>query len=888
MKLIRTARLFGAGVLAAQLAASSGAVIAPARAQTSRTCTVAPSGAEFSSIQAALNDTTCFTINLTSGNTYREALRIGRNVIIQGTSSDRRATILDGNNAFRPLEVLSSATLTLRNVTIQNGIAAFPGDPFADPSGGALVVNGSAFLDNVTLTGNRSGTIIVNGTLQLDAVELTTQTPDCGINGSSGQKLTITRSTLRATVAGARGLCALNLAFGEWNVTNSTFLGWSLAIDANFTGTGEIATFINNTFANNEAVIAHSGTTPTRFAAQFGNNIFQKSEGSTRSNCSTAIAGWKPINFGNNIDSDGSCGFGPATNALLDQDGLQAWASSRTSPPISTIILQYGSPARNAGDSRLCGIAGNDQLGDARPSTCTIGAVQERTRLLISLDVYEDTNRNGVRDSGETVIANWPVRATYVGAGQAFEVTGATNAFGGFVTSLTSVGQFDMCATQQPGWSITSPGIVSKAGAWCFPAQTIGFNRPALFNFGIARSATGGTPTPAPSGATIRVRSIDTTGAPVTGVSVSVDANGSPFAGPVDAAGQAAFSGLTPGNYRICASKPANRSVVRPQQFDANGNPCYWFTLASGTSVDLPFEWSTVAGGATSTPRPPTATPQPPATSTPVPGGATFNASVFSDANGNGNRDAGEAALSGWRVTVFDQANNDAVARTGLTDASGNLALSGLASGSYRICEDLQAGWVNTRPTSTDSAGRPCYWFSIQSGQSQALQFANRNTGAQPTNTPVPAATATPPPGGSVRFNLSKFNDANANGAQDAGESGLANWQFLVINTSTGAQTSATSNAAGAAVVNVAPGNYKICEVNQTGWRNTRPNVTDDAGRPCYWLTMSANTQTSLSFGNTQAVLARAASADSGQPVQIFVEPLDARAIRTFLPLAVR
>ncbi len=207
--------------------------------------------------------------------------------------------------------------------------------------------------------------------------------------------------------------------------------------------------------------------------------------------------------------------------------------------------------------------------------------------------------------------------------------------------------------------------------------------------------------------------------------------------------------------------KPANRTPLRPTSTDADGNPCYWFTLANGSDVTLAFEWSAVTGG-------PTATPQPPATATPQPGGATFTANVFNDANGNGARDSGEAALSGWRVTAFDQANNDAVARTGTTDANGNVTLSGLASGSYRICEDLQSGWSNTRPTAKDGAGRPCYWFSIQNGQTQNVAFGNRNTGTPATATPV--ATATPNPNTSVRFNIVKFSDFNANGQRDGNE----------------------------------------------------------------------------------------------------------------------
>ena len=52
---------------------------------------------------------------------------------------------------------------------------------------------------------------------------------------------------------------------------------------------------------------------------------------------------------GHNLDSDGTCGVGPATNPMLDPAGL-----ANNGGPTQTIALQAGSPAINAGDESVC------------------------------------------------------------------------------------------------------------------------------------------------------------------------------------------------------------------------------------------------------------------------------------------------------------------------------------------------------------------------------------------------------------------------------------------------------------------------------------------------------------------------------------------------------
>jgi len=80
---------------------------------------------------------------------------------------------------------------------------------------------------------------------------------------------------------------------------------------------------------------------------------------------------------------------------------------------------------------------------------------------------------------------------------------------------------------------------------------------------------------------------------------------------------------------------------------------------------------------------------------------AQISGVVFTDADGDGTRDGGEAGLSAWRV--FIDADNDGVfdstEKSVLTDASGNWTLGNLSAGTYRVRVVQQTGWTRTTPT---------------------------------------------------------------------------------------------------------------------------------------------------------------------------------------------
>jgi len=87
-----------------------------------------------------------------------------------------------------------------------------------------------------------------------------------------------------------------------------------------------------------------------------------------------------------------------------------------------------------------------------------------------------------------------------------------------------------------------------------------------------------------------------------------------------------------------------------------------------------------------------------------------------------------------------------------------------------------------------------------------------------------------------------KFNDANGNGVQDGGESGLPGWQ---INISGPSNQSATTNAAGVAFFPCLPiGPYQITETPQPGWIQTYPSGG------VHHLDIGCDQDFAVSFGN--------------------------------------
>jgi hypothetical protein len=286
--------------------------------------------------------------------------------------------------ARRLFIVGSGRTLALSNLRLENG----------------AVSNGSGGLVNVYPTGIASitGCTLANGHASISSCYSQTL-GNGGALYSVGTAIvagsTFTGNQASASVSGGSGsdFCTAGnggavYASGKLLVANSTFSGngasdvWGYSSVGGNGGAiflnGCRATIWSSSFAGN--VASASGSSFGTYglgAALYGaatvkNTLFVA--GATGANCAAG-----PVNDGNNLDSDGSCGLGPAQDALLDPTGLSTASGGLT----ATIGLQTGSPAINAGDQQVCAAApvlGVDQRGKLRPGTgaasCSIGAFE--------------------------------------------------------------------------------------------------------------------------------------------------------------------------------------------------------------------------------------------------------------------------------------------------------------------------------------------------------------------------------------------------------------------------------------------------------------------------------------------------------------------------------
>ena len=194
---------------------------------------------------------------------------------------------------------------------------------------------------------------------------------------------------------------------------------------------------------------------------------------------------------------------------------------------------------------------------------------------------------------------------------------------------------------------------------------------------------------------------------------------------------------------------------------------------------------------------------------------ADINGTIYDDVDSNGIKSGPDNTLGGWTAFVdIDQngvLNNlpdgtsepYAVANNG-GDYTINMA--GRPSGTYRVAEVLQSGWVPTAPASRD--------VSFTAGQSTDLvDFFNFA-------------------GGNIEGTV--WNDVNQDQTRDATEPGLEGWTvFLDINTNGSLDATEPSTVTDAEgfyrFTDVPAGDYEVTEIMPAGW-TTEIDIKQTAG----------------------------------------------------------
>ena len=143
-----------------------------------------------------------------------------------------------------------------------------------------------------------------------------------------------------------------------------------------------------------------------------------------------------------------------------------------------------------------------------------------------------------------------------------------------------------------------------------------------------------------------------------------------------------------------------------------------------------------------------------------------------------------------------------------MTASDGTYTITGIKPGTYNVSEVSQAGWTCSYPD-------PCCYIdeTFESGE----EYEDNDFGNwQPANK-----------------SGMKFEDLDADGVKDAGETGLAGWTIYVDYNDNGVFDAADEPSAVTAsdgtytITGINPGTYKVREELQAGWNCSYPD-------PCY------------------------------------------------------
>ena len=312
-----------------------------------------------------------------------------------------------GSAAFRLLDVASTGSLSLSDMTLSNGLVNVTNGGGAIFNHGPLTVTSTTFSGNAsTATATSGGAINSSGPL---TVSLSTFTDNTAVEGgaifneSTGGAATIAGTTFSGNTATTFGGGAIVSADGTTNVTRDTFAGNSAAgtagggaIDNDATLNIDNSTFNGNTAGTNGGgaiqnfgAAAISWSTISGNSSQFGADLHNDTTtgsltvaetivatgGGGGTNCSGTPA---IVDGGYNIDTGTSCGFSTASHSVSNTNpDLGTLASN--GGPTQTMALASNSPAVNAVPTSVAGCSGStDQRGVSRPQgpACDIGAYE--------------------------------------------------------------------------------------------------------------------------------------------------------------------------------------------------------------------------------------------------------------------------------------------------------------------------------------------------------------------------------------------------------------------------------------------------------------------------------------------------------------------------------
>lgn len=172
----------------------------------------------------------------------------------------------------------------------------------------------------------------------------------------------------------------------------------------------------------------------------------------------------------------------------------------------------------------------------------------------------------------------------------------------------------------------------------------------------------------------------------------------------------------------------------------------------------------------------------------------------YEDMNGNGVYDAGDPLLPNWEIRLLGDSRDETV----MTDINGEYAFYDIEPGIYSITETMKPGWGQSQPGAANGYG---YAYEAESGEvATSVNFGNYQF---------------------TTIKGRKYHDKNLNGTRNTGEEWLPGWTIKAIHLGTGNTYQTTTNSQGRfTFTELAPGDYIIQEILQSGWVPTNPSTS--------------------------------------------------------------
>ena len=381
---------------------------------------------------------------------------------------------------------------------------------------------------------------------------------------------------------------------------------------------------------------------------------------------------------------------------------------------------------------------------------------------LVSGQVFNDSDRNGLRGMGENGVSNVTV---YVDDSFGLPYTTTlTNANGNYTFSLPN-GTYNVYIKPPTGWIVTttSPLSITIAGS-NFVGQDFG-----IYNSTINATYTfyGFKYNDTNNNGVFDGSDVKLSGWAINLYYGSYNGTGTPNATVfTDTNGNYVITNLNNGTYTVVESlQPGWTNKTLQEQF----------VPINGADVNITFGnfWL------------------------PAPLPYSVSGIVYNDSDSKGSYLPGDIGYAG--ATVWLNLGTVPVANA-TTDANGNYIFSGLGTGSYKVYIIVPGGWYNTTSTSIN--------FAISNQSVSNQNFGIHKTGVQNVSSIY----------GFV------FNDTSPNkGFFDSNESGIANWTVYLFNYTTGILLSTTqTNGSGFYMFSYLPkANYTVLEQSVAGWTNS-------------------------------------------------------------------